>query len=716
MWLVLGFADGGYVPELWLPPGLLLAFAALTLSLLGAVRKQPRGAPLLVLSLLLLYVVWMGLSGTWALSVQRAWLETARGLLYVLAFYLALLALGPRSSRRGLRYLLVGTGLLIVLLPALALVRTPELAVLFSGNQLYYPVSYTNGAAAFYLILFWPLLWLAADLGEHRLLRAGALAAASALPSLAFLTQSRGSVWALALTTLFVFALSPARLRTLTYLAVPALLTAWAVPALNRYWVLGPEELSGDLAAGRLLVLAAAGAVAGLVFGWGERYVRLTPRGRLAAGALVLLLAAGLLGIAGSRVAREVGGVRDWASASWSRFTAERVVDEEDDFGRGASRLTELSSNGRWDLWRVAWEDFRESPVRGVGAGSYIFTHERERSERGTKVQEPHSLYMGALAETGLVGTVLLWAALLLGFAGLLGARFRLRGSESGRRTGAWLVALAAALTYWTLHAGVDWLWHLPGVTLPVLLLLAAGLTEAAGAREGASAAQARALLEGRASLEGSEDRAREARQQNGGLAVLFRAGVAAVALVALLATGLPYLSLRYQHVALAAIAAGDIDEGLRAAATASRLQPYDAEPLLLRAQAYRELAAETGAPERTRVALALSLAAEEEALSREPAAWQGHYRAARAAIDLVRAAPADDQRAPDPTPSGSRTLLRGAPAGAWPAEVERAQRHFAQPEEETLALARDYLDQARKRNPLHPETAQLEGDLRNND
>ena len=49
------------------------------------------------------------------------------------------------------------------------------------------------------------------------------------------------------------------------------------------------------------------------------------------------------------------------------------------DESAAASRFLTLSTNGRMDLWRVAWEDFRASPWLGVGAGNYVYTYDRQR-------------------------------------------------------------------------------------------------------------------------------------------------------------------------------------------------------------------------------------------------------------------------------------------------------------------------------------------------
>ena len=63
-----------------------------------------------------------------------------------------------------------------------------------------------------------------------------------------------------------------------------------------------------------------------------------------------------------------------------------------------------LSGGGnRYDYWRVAMDEFRDEPLRGVGAGSYQFAYFLER-RTPEDIRQPHSLELQALAELGVVG------------------------------------------------------------------------------------------------------------------------------------------------------------------------------------------------------------------------------------------------------------------------------------------------------------------------
>jgi hypothetical protein len=73
-------------------------------------------------------------------------------------------------------------------------------------------------------------------------------------------------------------------------------------------------------------------------------------------------------------------------------------------------------------------------------------------------VENAHSLYLETLGELGIVGLVLLLTAIGL----ILGAfAYRARGPDR-----AMFAALLAAGLVWAVHAGVDWDWQMPAVTL----------------------------------------------------------------------------------------------------------------------------------------------------------------------------------------------------------------------------------------------------------
>ena len=153
-------------------------------------------------------------------------------------------------------------------------------------------------------------------------------------------------------------------------------------------------------------------------------------------------------------------------SDSWTQF---KSLDNQ--AAQGESRFSTGGTN-RYDFWVVAWDLFGEHPVRGVGADGFQPYYLRQ----GKSVERPryaHSLELGVLAQTGLVGALLVFGAM----AALLAAAFRAvrRGYAP---VGAAAGAAGAVFVYWFLHGSVDWFWEFAGLGAPALAMLglAAGL------------------------------------------------------------------------------------------------------------------------------------------------------------------------------------------------------------------------------------------------
>src|SRR5207249_14532 len=128
-----------------------------------------------------------------------------------------------------------------------------------------------------------------------------------------------------------------------------------------------------------------------------------------------------------------------------------------------AARLGSLDSN-RYAYWGVALRMWRDHPLRGDGSGSFATEWRRRR-----KVMDPskdaHSLYIETAGELGAVGVALL--ALLFGGVATAGRRLY-------RRSAAAAAGPLAALLTWALHAGLDWDWEMPALTLIAIVLAGA--------------------------------------------------------------------------------------------------------------------------------------------------------------------------------------------------------------------------------------------------
>jgi hypothetical protein len=109
----------------------------------------------------------------------------------------------------------------------------------------------------------------------------------------------------------------------------------------------------------------------------------------------------------------------------------------------------------RADWWHAARLEGVHHPFGGAGAGTF---HDLYRGLPAA--HDAHSLYLQAFAELGAPGTLLVVAVVVIAIAAAL---------RNGH------APAAAGLVVFALHAGVDWDWQLPAVTVAALALAAAG-------------------------------------------------------------------------------------------------------------------------------------------------------------------------------------------------------------------------------------------------
>ena len=527
------FAGGFYPSTIWVPGGLGV-LAVLTAALLAAPALPARraiAAPLLLAALAVLSL----LSALWTDSIQRAALEGNRLLVY--AACLALLVVLLRSDRAAVAaFAAFVVGALAVAGWVLAgMLRGDE--TIFLGGRLHEPLGYVNGQANFFLLAFWPCLALA----ERRAsptpggtargggpLPAGlALAAATLFAGLAVLGQSRGAVIAASAALLIVLVALPGRLRRIVALLVSAMCLAPALPALLDVFGAGAtDESMRDGAVALLPACAAAGAIWALLVALERRGTAagLRPRRVVAIAVTALGVLAAAVAIASAdRIERYVDG----------QYAAFVALDAES----GAATTSRLQSGAgnRYDYWRVALDVWRDHPVGGAGAGGYDRAYFARRATI-EDIRQPHSLPLQVLAELGTAGG-LLFAGAVLVVAG--GAWRRIR--DGGREPVT--VAALGVVTAWFVHAGVDWIHLLPGVT-GLALVGAALLMRAPGHDDDAELA---ALRAGRAAGVGAR-RSRAAR-----LAPAIAAGLAiALAALSLSRQGLTELYVDRAQAALA--------------------------------------------------------------------------------------------------------------------------------------------------------------------
>ena len=224
------------------------------------------------------------------------------------------------------------------------------------------------------------------------------------------------------------------------------------------------------------MLLAAIAAGAALLQARGDE--RPAPLRLRAAPVVAVVVALALLPYAAVVLAERGGPSRDAA------------------FGATNARLSDVGTH-RLSYWRVAVDVAADHPIAGAGPGAFAVEWLRRRTI-DERVRNAHSLELQTLADLGLVGLALLAAALRGGAA----ARRALRADR------ALAAGPAAAALTWALHAGLDWDWEMPAVTL-VAVALAGLLLCRAGAADGGDQLGDEAALEaqGQHHDDGAEER-----------------------------------------------------------------------------------------------------------------------------------------------------------------------------------------------------------------
>lgn len=561
--------DGGFAPEQLLP-GALVILGLLAASLASdSVRANLRAARAPVL-LFGLYALWSYASIIWAQVRGDAVDGANRTLLYFCVF--ALFVGLPLSER--LRVVVVSAwGITLAVLGCVALGKAAaasHLAGHFLQGRLASPISYPDADVAVLLMAFLSLVVIASRRETPLLLRVVAGAACPVLVDLGVLGQSRGSLVALPLAFLVVLIVSRNRLRILGHVAVVAVAVAPAVPYLLHVYsavVNGqgytPALTTASVWLGASALLAAAGFAAIATID-GRTRIPASVCARIHRGLLVgtaAVLAGGVIALVG------FGHPITRARTAWHDFTTTKTAPAR------TLHLTSGLGTSRYDVWRIALDQFADHPAGGVGADNYIVGYLQQR-RTGETARYPESIELRALSETGLIGGVL--------FAGFLMLAAR-RAVRAARRTVMPSAALAclAGFGYWFFHSSTDWFWEFPALTAPALALLGvAGASLAEG-----STPQAAPMLHGRV------------------VRVLIRAGASTFALAAAVVLLLPWLAVRQTDSAVA-VAGSDPARAYELLRDAERLNPLSETPPLAEAT----LAANAGDRPRERRALLAAL------------------------------------------------------------------------------------------------------------
>lgn len=479
----LAFRTGGYYTE---TSSVVVVALATILGAHALVSRQPFAgvsAPLAVAAgALLLLVAWTWLSAGWSDSPGRAVLEAQRTSLYLLG----LLVCGLFLRRRGGVSLALGgvaVAIVGVCVAALATRLYPDeftVAETLSSSRLSFPISYWNSLGLFAGLGLVLSLHFACNHHAHALARIAGAAAVPVAASTIYFTFSRGAAAATVAGVVAYLLVARPRGAVAGVLAAGpatwlALRSAYDADLLGTAAnTTAPAAAQGhDVAAALLLACGVAAGARALLLVLDARLARIPPAGArlkraapVAAAVLLLLAVGGALALdAPDRIER-----------AYESFTqAERGDDAR-------SRFRSVRIGGRADHWRIALDGYASNRLTGTGAGTYELQWLRDRPD-ASETSEAHSLYIEMLAELGVVGFLLV----LVTIGTILGA---LAFKARGQRRAVYGAVFAVTLT-WALHAGVDWDWELPAVTLGVFMLAGVALARAV---PGPSAGVARAL------------------------------------------------------------------------------------------------------------------------------------------------------------------------------------------------------------------------------
>jgi hypothetical protein len=478
-------------PRLQIAVAIVAILAAAGWLFFGTLRLRAPAPVWVAVGLLAAFAVWCGVTLLWSVAPDRTWAYINRSVAYTLVVVLAIAAASsaPRTIERvAFGWLTVAVACALYALAGKVMPGAEILGVGFNhtavASRLRAPLEYWN-ALGLVMVLGVPVaLRLATDDARRDATRLLGISALFVLLLCLGMTYSRGGLVALAVALAVMTILGGSRLRGLAVVGVtvvatiPVLGLSFSRPALKAINV----PLAERTPDGIVLGLVMAGTLIGLLIvawwllcleertRWSEQRTRLVWRGLAATAAVIGVFAVG--GVASAH-----GGPSGFAHRAWHEFTKTSKDNVSD-----PARIVSSNSGNRWVWWEEAAGAWSAKPFGGWGAGSFPVTHKLYRKiELG--VAQPHNVPLQFLAETGLVGALMVMGALALLFYAALA---RVRAMAPGRER-EMAVALVAAAVAWLAHGVVDWDWDIPGVTLPALLFLGVVAARRPPARVGAA-------------------------------------------------------------------------------------------------------------------------------------------------------------------------------------------------------------------------------------
>jgi len=406
--------------------------------------------------LLASFAVWILISIRWAADSERAFAQFNQVALYVavLAIAIVLARLVPAPVLVG------GVAFALSVVAVVALVSRcfpstfgvqPGATILTAlKNRLSFPLGYWNGLGI-EVALAYPLLL---SIMASRRSRAARAVAALPLPILAavmYLTSSRGAFVAAAVGIVAFLVLTPRRWAALAALVVAGGAGAVAVAVLvpKKALVNGDVGTALGVHQGHHAFLWIGVACVVTALGWagsdevGRRLP--TPPRRVGQATAAVLVVLALAAIVLAHPVRQFDTFKSNPAISQTHGTAT------------TNHLLSTSGSGRWQFWAAAVSEFKAHPLNGGGAGSWQAWWLQHNSLRAYS-EFAHSLYLEALGELGIVGLLLIGAAVLVAVGGAVRSALALASGE--------VAAAAACGTAFFVAAAYDWVWQLGGIAV----------------------------------------------------------------------------------------------------------------------------------------------------------------------------------------------------------------------------------------------------------
>ena len=453
----LSYAGGGFLPTTRSYAGiaawwLLGAGAAIGIA---SARAGVNRLALVAVGLLAAFAVWILISVNWATDAERAFEQFNQVSLYVavLAIAIVLARLVPAS------WVVGGVALALSGIATVALVSRcfpstfgvqpglKDLPVL--GERLSFPLGYWNGLGI-EVALAYPLLL--AIMTSRRSRVAGTVAALP-LPIIAavmYLTSSRGAFVAAAVAVVAYIVLTPRRWAAAAATVVAGAAGAFAVAALvhKKALVNGQVKTALGVQQGHraALLIGIACVVTALVWLGLAELGRRVPTPPRVVGVAVVIAVVGLILVA---------IVASHPVAKFDQFKSNSAHSGSGTFTQ--NHLLGSSGSGRWQFWGAAVSEFRAHPLNGGGAGSWQAWW-LQHGSLPVQSEFAHSLYLESLGELGIVGLLLISAAVLVAAVGAVRSALVLRSGEIAAAAASGLAFFAAA--------AYDWVWQLAGIAV----------------------------------------------------------------------------------------------------------------------------------------------------------------------------------------------------------------------------------------------------------